>query len=432
MPPHTVRSHQGADLRGFPAALWHHDRMELIGFDRIRAAREMLAPVVRRTPLIASRVLSEHTGSDVRLKCENLQRTGSFKPRGAYFRIANLTPAERAHGVVAASAGNHAQGVAWAATALGLTSTVFMPVGAPLPKLVATRAYGATVHQAGKTVDETLLAAADFAQRTGATLIHPFDHPDIVAGQATVALELLEQFPDVGTVLVPTGGGGLLAGVAAALRPIAPQVRVIGVQAELAAAWPDSLRSGQPVALQRMSTIADGIAVGRPGAVPFTQVIAHHPAIVTVEEDALSAAVLLCLERAKLVVEPAGAAAVAALLSRPADELRLRGPVCAIVSGGNVDPILLTRIIGHGLGAGGRYLAVRITISDRPGSLSRLLDAVAGTGANVLDVVHARTGASLAIDEVEVLLTLETRGPSHRDQVLSVLKGTEYTVRVQD
>lgn len=220
--------------------------MELIGFDRISAAREMLAPVIRRTPVIASRVLSERTGADVRLKCENLQRTGSFKPRGAYFRIANLAPAERTHGVVAASAGNHAQGVAWAATTLGIASTVFMPVGAPLPKLVATRAYGATVHQVGETVDEALLAAQEFADRSGATLIHPFDHPDIVAGQASVGSELLEQFPEVGTVLVPTGGGGLLAGVAAALHPVAPQVRVIGVQAALAAAWPDSLRSGEP------------------------------------------------------------------------------------------------------------------------------------------------------------------------------------------
>ncbi|PPJ26034.1 threonine ammonia-lyase [Nocardia nova] len=406
--------------------------MELIGFDRISAARDMLAPVIRRTPLVASRVLSERTGADVRLKCENLQRTGSFKPRGAYFRIANLAPEERARGVVAASAGNHGQGVAWAATTLGLTATVFMPVGAPLPKLVATRAYGATVHQVGETVDEALLAAQDFAENSGATLIHPFDHPDIVAGQATVALELLEQFPEVGTVLVPTGGGGLLAGIAAALHPVAPQVRVIGVQAALAAAWPDSLRHGEPVALRRMSTIADGIAVGRPGEVPFAHVIAHHPAIVTVDEDALSAAVLLCLERAKLVVEPAGAAAVAALLSLPAADLRLRGPVCAVVSGGNVDPILLTRIIGQGLSTGGRYLAVRITISDRPGSLSRLLDTVAGTGANVLDVVHARTGASLKIDEVEVLLTLETRGPAHRDDVLDAMRHAEYLVRVQD
>ncbi|RDI49593.1 threonine dehydratase [Nocardia mexicana] len=405
--------------------------MELIGLDRIESAAKLLGPVIRRTPLVASRVLSERTGVEVRLKCENLQRTGSFKPRGAYNRIANLPEADRRRGVVAASAGNHAQGVAWSATTLGIESTVFMPVGASLPKLVATRAYGATVHQVGDTIDRSLTAALDFAEQTGATLIHPFDHPDIVAGQATVALEVLEQLPEVGTVIVPTGGGGLLAGVAEALHHLAPQVRVVGVQAAQAAAWPDSLAAGKPVALERMSTMADGIAVGLPGEVPFAHVAEHAPAVTTVDEDALSSAMLLCMERAKLIVEPAGAAAVAALMHH-ADELDLHGPVCAILSGGNVDPLLLTRLIGHGLSAAGRYLAVRVTISDRPGSLGTLLAAVGGTGASVLDVVHSRTGAWLAIDEVEVLLTLETRGPAHRDDVLDALEGAGYAVRVQD
>ncbi|GAB2692880.1 threonine ammonia-lyase [Nocardia thraciensis] len=405
--------------------------MELIGLDRIESAAKLLGPVIRRTPLVASRVLSERTGVEVRLKCENLQRTGSFKPRGAYNRIANLPEAARRRGVVAASAGNHAQGVAWSATTLGIESTVFMPVGASLPKLVATRAYGAAVHQVGDTIDRSLTAALDFAEQTGATLIHPFDHPDIVAGQATVALEILEQLPEVGTVIVPTGGGGLLAGVAEALHHLAPRVRVVGVQAAQAAAWPDSLAAGKPIALERMSTMADGIAVGLPGEVPFAHVAEHLPAVTTVDEDALSSAMLLCMERAKLIVEPAGAAAVAALMHR-ADELDLRGPVCAILSGGNVDPLLLTRLIGHGLSAAGRYLAVRVTISDRPGSLGTLLAAVGGTGASVLDVVHSRTGAWLAIDEVEVLLTLETRGPAHRDDVLDALEGAGYAVRVQD
>ncbi len=404
--------------------------MESIGLDHIEAAAKQLAPVIRRTPLVASRVLSERTGLEVRLKCENLQRTGSFKPRGAYHRIANLPAADRRRGVVAASAGNHAQGVAWSATTLGIDSTVFMPIGASLPKLAATRAYGATVHQVGDSIDRSLTAAMDFAEQTGATLIHPFDHPDIVAGQATVALEILEQLPEVGTVVVPTGGGGLLAGVVVALRHLAPEVRVIGVQAAQAAAWPESLAAGKPVALERMSTMADGIAVGLPGEVPFAHV-ADRVSIVTVDEDALSSALLLCMERAKLIVEPAGAAAVAALMSR-ADELDLRGPVCAILSGGNVDPLLLTRLIGHGLSAAGRYLAVRVTISDRPGSLGKLLAAVGDTGASVLDVVHSRTGAWLAIDEVEVLLTLETRGAAHRDDVLDALETAGYPVRVQD
>ncbi|WP_458690141.1 threonine ammonia-lyase [Nocardia tengchongensis] len=405
-------------------------RMELMA--RIEAAATLLEPVIRRTPVVGSRVLAELVGHPVWLKCENLQRTGSFKPRGAYNRIANLSPAERARGVVAASAGNHAQGVAWSATSLGLDSTVFMPVGAALPKLVATRAYGATVYQVGDTVDQCLSAAKEFAERTGATLVHPFDHLDIVAGQATVGLEILDQLPDVGTVLVPTGGGGLLAGVAAVLQRLRPGVRVIGVQAAEAAAWPASLAAGKPIALERMSTMADGIAVGLPGEVPFEHVLDCAPTIVTVDEDALSRALLLCMERAKLIVEPAGAAGVAALMSCAAEELALDGPVCAILSGGNIDPLLLTRVIGHGLSAAGRYLAARITISDRPGSLSRLLSELSRTGASVLDVAHSRTFPWLAIDEVEVLLTLETRGPAHREEVLTALADAGYLVRVQD
>ncbi|GAB3205297.1 threonine ammonia-lyase [Nocardia tengchongensis] len=404
--------------------------MELMA--RIEAAATLLEPVIRRTPVVGSRVLSERVGHPVWLKCENLQRTGSFKPRGAYNRIANLAPAERARGVVAASAGNHAQGVAWSATSLGIDSTVFMPVGAALPKLVATRAYGATVYQVGDTVDQCLSAAKEFAERTGATLVHPFDHLDIVAGQATVGLEILDQLPDVGTVLVPTGGGGLLAGVAAVLQRLRPEVRVIGVQAAEAAAWPASLAAGKPIALEQMSTMADGIAVGLPGEVPFEHVVKCAPTIVTVDEDALSRALLLCMERAKLIVEPAGAAGVAALMSCAAEELALDGPVCAILSGGNIDPLLLTRVIGHGLSAAGRYLAARITISDRPGSLSRLLSELSRTGASVLDVAHSRTFPWLAIDEVEVLLTLETRGPAHREEVLTALADAGYLVRVQD
>ncbi|MGS2810296.1 threonine ammonia-lyase [Nocardia sp. MW-W600-9] len=404
--------------------------METVGLERIEAAARLLAPVIRRTPTVGSRVLSERVGAPVLLKCENLQRTGSFKPRGAYNRIANLPAAERARGVVAASAGNHAQGVAWSAAELGITSTVFMPIGASLPKLVATRAYGAEVHQVGDTIDESLLAAQEFAQRTGATLIHPFDHPDIVAGQATVALEILAQVPEVGTVVVPTGGGGLLAGVAVALHALAPQVQVIGVQATEAAAWPDSLAAGKPVRVPRMATMADGIAVGLPGAVPFAHVAELVREIVTVDEDALSKALLLCLERAKLIVEPAGAAGVAALLS-PLRDRALPGPVVTILSGGNIDPLLLTRVIGHGLSAAGRYLAMRVTIADRPGALSALLGVVGRAGASVVDIVHSRTVIWLEVDEVEVSLTVETRGPAHRDDVLEALRDAGFRVRAE-
>ncbi|WP_280306198.1 threonine ammonia-lyase [Nocardia neocaledoniensis] len=405
--------------------------MDSVGIEQVEAAARLLAPVIRRTPTVGSRVLSERVGTQVLLKCENLQRTGSFKPRGAYNRIANLPAAERARGVVAASAGNHAQGVAWSAAELGISSTVFMPIGASLPKLVATRAYGAEVHLVGDTIDESLLAAKEFADRTGATLIHPFDHPDIVAGQATVALEILEQVPEVGTVVVPTGGGGLLAGIAVALHALAPHVEVIGVQAAEAAAWPDSLTAGRPVRVPRMATMADGIAVGLPGAVPFAHVAELVREIVTVDEDALSKALLLCLERAKLIVEPAGAAGVAALLTPALRERELSGPVVTVLSGGNIDPLLLTRVIGHGLSAAGRYLAMRVTIADRPGALSELLGVVGRAGASVVDVAHSRTGMWLAVDEVEVSLTVETRGPAHRDDVLDSLRDAGFRVRAE-
>ncbi|MBO0677594.1 threonine ammonia-lyase [Mycolicibacterium sp. S2-37] len=398
-----------------------------MSIDQIAAAADRLRPVVRRTPVIASRVLSERTGQQVFLKCENLQRTGSFKPRGAYNRIANLSSDERARGVVAASAGNHAQGVAWAATELGISSTIFMPVNVALPKLVATRAYGGQVHLTGETIDDALVAAREYSEQHGAILIHPFDHADVVAGQGTVGLEITEQIPDVATVVVPTGGGGLLAGIASAVHSLAPQARVIGVQAANAAAWPGSLATGHPVRVGSMQTMADGIAVALPGAVPYAHVAAFAHSVRTVSEEALSRALLLCMERAKLIVEPAGAAAVAALMTQ-AHDLDLRGPVCAVLSGGNIDPLVLTHVITHGLRAAGRYLAVRVTIPDRPGGLSRLLGAVSETGASVLDVVHSRTAPKLALDEVEVMLTVETRGPAHREEVLNTLGGAGFTI----
>jgi threonine dehydratase len=398
----------------------------------IASAEELLEPVMRRTPVVASRILSDLTGHEVRLKCENLQRTGSFKPRGAYNRIARLDAEQRARGVVAASAGNHAQGVAWAASQVGIDSTVFMPVGVSLPKLVATKAYGATVHLVGNTVDEALKSAREFAERTGATLIHPFDHLDIVAGQATLGTELLQQMPDVGTIVIPTGGGGLLAGVAAAVKLTKPGIRIVGVQAEGAAAWPASLKAGHPIALTSMSTMADGIAIGLPGSVPFDHVQGWVDDVVTVSEDALSRALVLCIERAKLIVEPAGAAAVAALMTHSADELGLTGSVCAVLSGGNIDPLLLTHVITHGLRAGGRYLAVRVTISDKPGGLTGVLGVVRDAGASVVDVVHSRTGGRLGLEEVDVMLTVETRGPDHRGSVLDALGAAGYAVHVEN
>jgi threonine dehydratase len=396
---------------------------ELVTLDDVRAARELLADVVRVTPMERSRDLAERIGGPVLLKCENLQRTGSFKIRGAYPRIARLPAESRARGVVAASAGNHAQGVALAATSLGIPATVFMPTGAPLPKLAATAAYGATVRFGGDTVDECLLAARQFAAETGAEFIHPFDHADVVAGQGTVGLEILEQCPDVRTVLVCTGGGGLLAGVAAAVKGLRPDVRVLGVQAAGAAAFPASLAAGRPVPLPGMSTIADGIAVGAPGEVTLRHVAALADGVVTVSEEDISRALLYLLERAKLVVEPAGAAAFAAVL---AGAVEVEPPVVAVLSGGNIDPLLLLRVIEHGLAAARRYLSFTVTFDDRPGSLAAMLALVAQQGANVLDVSHARRDPRLHLGEVHVALSVETQGAEHSERLLAALRSAGY------
>ncbi|MFE2142951.1 threonine ammonia-lyase [Streptomyces sp. NPDC059456] len=395
--------------------------------DDVRGAQKMLSGVARVTPMENSRHLSALTGSPVHFKCENLQRTGSFKLRGAYVRISGLRPEQRAAGVVAASAGNHAQGVALASSLLGVRSTVFMPVGAPLPKVAATREYGAEVRMYGQVVDETLAAAQDYADRTGAVFIHPFDHRDVIAGQGTVGLEILEQCPEVKTILVGIGGGGLAAGIAVAVKALRPDVKVIGVQAEGAAAYPPSLRVGHPVSIDEPVTMADGIKVGRPGDVPFRIIAELLDGVRTVSEDALSSALLHCLERAKLVVEPAGCSPVAALLGRP-ELYGGGGPVVAVLSGGNVDPLLLQRILRHGMAAAGRYLSLRLRVADRPGALAGLLGVLSGVDANVLDVSHVRTDPRLGLTEVEVELRLETKGPEHCAEVARSLHAAGYTV----
>jgi threonine dehydratase len=389
------------------------------------AAREVLQGVAVLTPMEESRWLSALTGGRVRLKCENLQRTGSFKTRGAYVRIARLSTEERANGVVAASAGNHAQGVALAAQMLGIKATVFMPEGAAIPKEKATRGYGADVVLHGRHLEDALARALEFSAATGAVLIHPFDHVDIVAGQASAGLEILEQAPDAETVLVPTGGGGLLAGIALAIKSHRPEVRIIGVQAEGAAAFPRSLAEGSPQQLESMQTMADGIAVGRPGEVTFRAVQEHVDDIITVSEESLSRALLALLERAKMVVEPAGAAAVAAILDHPS---AYAGPTVAVLSGGNIDPLLLGKVIRHGLASAGRYLYLRVCIPDRPGGLARLLAELGEAGANILDVSHERISADLRLDEVEVRLQMETRGEPHAEQVLTRMRECGYRI----
>jgi threonine dehydratase len=397
----------------------------LISGADVEAAAALLAGVVRETPLWHSRGLADRVGGPVWLKCENLQRTGSFKIRGAYTRIARLTDAERARGVVAASAGNHAQGVALAARLLGASATVFMPETAPLPKVAATRSYGAEIRLLGQSLSEPLLAAAEYAERTGSVFIHPFEHPDVIAGQGTVGLEILDQCPDVATVLVCAGGGGLVAGVAAAVKARRPDVRVVAVQAEGAAAFPGSLAAGRPTALPSMATMADGIAVAAPGDLTLAHVQGLVDEVRTVTEEDLSRALLFCLERSKLVVEPAGVAAVAAVLADPS---AFAPPVVAVVSGGNIDPVLLLKVVQHGMAAAGRYLSLRLRVPDRPGSLAAVLAELAAVGANVLEVEHERTATRLDVGEVEVFVVLETRGPDHAAEVVSALSRAGYAV----
>ena len=363
-------------------------------------------------------------GRPILLKAEHLQRTGSFKIRGAYHRIARLDPAQRAAGVVAASAGNHAQGVALAASLLGVRSTIFMPATAPFPKVAATRGYGAEVVLTGVVFDDCLTGAVEHAARTGATFVSPFDDPLVIAGQGTIGLELAEQAPRAGTVVVAVGGGGLISGVAAALKARHPGVRVVGVEAEGAASMAAALAAGRVTTLDRIDTMADGIAVKRVSELTLAHVAAFVDEMVTVSEEDISRALLLLLERSKAVVEPAGAASLAAALAGklpPSDE-----PACVLLSGGNIDPTLLIRVIRHGLTAAGRYLLLRITLADRPGELHRLTGVLAELGLNVVDIEHHRSGVHLAVDEVEVHMTTETRDPNEHDKVLDALRAAGY------
>ena len=396
-----------------------------VTIDDVVKAAGVLSGTIRQTLLVQSRALSELVGGPVYLKCENLQRTGSFKVRGAYLRIARLTPQERARGVVAASAGNHAQGVALAASELGARATMVMPVGAPLPKIAATRSYGADVVLHGVSVEDALIRARQLAQETGSIFIHPFEHPDVIAGQGTVGLEIAEQCPQARTILVPVGGGGLAAGIAVAAAARLPAAQVVGVQAEAVAPFPGSLSAGYPVTVAATATMADGIAVAEPGDLTTAILAGLGAQVVTVSEENLSRGLLLCLERAKQLVEPAGAAGVAAILEHVAV---FEPPVVVVLSGGNIDPLLLAKVLRHGLAAAGRYLALRCRLPDRPGALANLLSELADLGANVIEVLHERVTADLNVDEAEVMLQVETRGPEHCDSVISQLRKTGYTL----
>ncbi|MFL5822964.1 MAG: threonine ammonia-lyase [Solirubrobacteraceae bacterium] len=379
--------------------------------------------MVKHTPTLSSRALSHRVGVEVLLKAENLQRTGSFKLRGALAKVSALADA-RARGVVTASAGNHGQAVAYAAAVRNMPCEVFMPEQAPIAKVEAAQARGASVHLVGSTVEAALAAARRRAGKADLAFVHPFDDPDVVAGQGGVGLELLADVPEMGTVIVPVGGGGLISGVAIALKPERPDIRVIGVQVSSCAPFPASLTGGEPVTVQSALTIADGIAVKRPGELTLQLVKQWVDQVVVVEEDDVAEAIVFLLERAKLVVEGAGAVGVAALLSgRVQPE---GGPAVVILSGGNVDAGLLGEIVRRHESQVGRRLVLLARVPDRPGSLARLLTLVAEQRANLLDVVHMREGFELHVRETAVQLVLETRGPRHAEQVTSAVRQAGY------
>ena len=393
--------------------------------ERLLQAHEASLRVVRRTPVLTSASVSKRCGGTVAFKAECLQRTGSFKLRGALNKLRAVEGERR--GVVAGSAGNHAQSVAYAARHAGVSCEVFMPTDAAVSKLGAVRAFGAEIHQQGSSVDECIALARERAAETGRTFVHPFDDHDVIAGQAGLGIELAEDVPDLRRVVVPIGGGGLASGVALALKQLRPEVEVIGVQAAACAPVVATLRRGEPVVSTPSQSIADGIAVKRPGSLTLPLIGRLLDDVVTVDEDAIAEAMILLLERSKLVVEGAGAASLAALLSEavaPSPE----GSTVAILSGGNVDVGLLASIAGHEETRAGRRARVFTRVSDRPGGLAGLLAAVARTNANVIAVEHVRDGVALAIRETGVALTVETRGSGHLARVLEDLRAGGYEI----
>jgi threonine dehydratase len=385
----------------------------------IAAARERLEGVARVTPLLSSGTIGGLVGRTVWLKAENLQLTGSFKIRGAYNTIAQLGEDERRLGVVTASAGNHGQAVAWAARRAGIEATIFVPDGAPIAKVEAARGYGATVVLGGEYFDDAVTAAREHVELTGATFVHAFDDPRVVAGQGTLGLELADQIPaGPGTVVIPVGGGGLSSGIAIALRDLRPELSLVGVQAAACAPLAGLPPTGP--------TIADGIAIKSPAEMTSAILRELLDDIVVVDDEAISQAIVLLLERSKLVVEGAGAAPVAALLGGlvPGD-----GPVCAVLAGGNIDATTLMSVARFGLTSSGRYLIVRIVIPDRPGQLARIVGVIGAAHANVLAVTHYREGRSIGVLETEAELTLETRGEEHSQQLVDALVEAGFTVQ---
>jgi threonine dehydratase len=401
-----------------------------LGLDDVRAARDRIGDRVRKTPMIPAGELSRRVGARTLLKAENLQLTGSFKVRGALNRLAMMSEAERAAGVVAASAGNHAQGLAFAARELGVQATAVMPAGAPVAKIAAVKQYGGEVVLNEGSYEEARERADEIARRDGKIVVHAFDDPQVVAGQGTVGLEIAEDAPGVRLVVVPLGGGGLATGTAIAVKSLMPGVRVIGVQAEECAPYPQSLAAHRAIGARSANTICDGIAVKQPGEMTLPLVERWLDGVVTVSDDEAAQAMVLLLERSKLVVEGAGAVAVAALMHGKV-EAPPEGEVCAVLSGGNVDASLLAECIRLGETAAGRRIVLGTVVPDRPGALAGLLRIVADCGANVVDVEHLRDGVDLHVRETVIRLVLHTRGAEHDNQILGAVRAEGFSVKLE-
>ncbi|HVL49434.1 MAG TPA: threonine ammonia-lyase [Candidatus Thermoplasmatota archaeon] len=398
--------------------------MSLVTLADVERARVAIRGVVHHTPLTPSATFSDLSGAEVALKLENLQRTGSFKIRGAYNKIATLSPGERAKGVVAASAGNHAQGVALAARLAGIPATIVMPKNAPISKAAAVRGYGAKLVPHGVDYAEAEEKAFEIQKETGATFVHAFNDPAVIAGQGTLGLEILDDMPDVETVVVPIGGGGLASGVGAAIKAKRPDVRVVGVVPEGAASLPESLKKGAIVTLDRVQTIADGLATRKVGSLTFDHIRKHVDDVAVVGDDETAKAILLLLERAKTVVEGAGAVGLAAILS---GRVKLDGrKTVVILSGGNIDVTLLDTIIQRGLVRTGRSLSLATVVDDKPGALRDLLGVLAALGANVEAIEHDRARLDVGVGRARVLVRLATRGPEHVEEILAALAAKGY------
>lgn len=403
----------------------------MLSLAAIREARDRIADVARVTPIEYSHTFSERTGASVHLKLENFQRTGAFKIRGALNRITTLSDAEQAAGVVTASAGNHAQGVALAATRAGVDATIVMPEHAPISKVKATRGYGARVVLAGVDYEEAQARAHEIEREEGRTYVHAFDDEMVMAGQGTIGLEILEQQPDVETVIVPIGGGGLISGIATAIKAQQPDVRVIGVQAEGAASVVESLENGEIQSRDSVDTVADGIATRSVGEQPFEIIQERVDEVVTVSDEEIALALTMLLERSKTLVEGAGAVALSALLEGRFEHEEGEVIVPALC-GGNIDMNVLTTVILRGMIQLGRYLKIRTVLPDQPGALEGLIEIIADKGANIYEIHHERASREVGMSDTSVELELETHGPDHAADLLATLRDAGYTVDVRE